>query len=401
MKTVLMIGGGVQQVRAVELARELGYRVCVTDRYADAPCREAADELFTVDGRDTEGQVALALRLKEEGRLDGVFTLTELVTGTAVVAHAAGLPGASIPAAVRCQEKGLTKRRWLRDGISTPRGRLASGEEDVRLAFRELGPPCMLKPVTGFGGKGVAAVNSAEELEDYFGERNEEGGKGETPRWVVEEYCGGSHHDVNGLIGADGTFHPLGVVDRFFLDDRPVEREIRYPSRLPDEKRRELEGLLEEGARSLGIGEGPVKADAVLHQGTFKLLEAAPRLHGPKNSIYLLPFAGRNPLDPTLRMLTGREPAGNAGQAGEARHVICRAILPEPGVIKEISGVERARQLGGIPEILMFKREGDRIPPYRNATHVPGYIFAAAESFEACEEAMARAQETVTIRTKR
>ena len=37
-KTIMMIGGGIQEVKAVEIAQSSGYKVIVTDRNEDAPC---------------------------------------------------------------------------------------------------------------------------------------------------------------------------------------------------------------------------------------------------------------------------------------------------------------------------------------------------------------------------
>ena len=120
MKTVMLIGGGVQEVRAVEFAQRLGYRVVVTDRSADAPSVAVADESYVVDGRDVEGLVSVAGELRANDRLHGVFTLTELVTSVAAVATAAGLPGTSVRSATICQDKGLAKEEWLSQSIETP-----------------------------------------------------------------------------------------------------------------------------------------------------------------------------------------------------------------------------------------------------------------------------------------
>lgn len=395
MKSVMMIGGGIQQVRAVELAHELGYRVIVTDRLEHPHCREIADEFYRVDGRDTEGLIALALRLRAENRLDGVFTLSELVTSVSAVAHAAGIPGAPLAGTVRCQDKGLAKRSWLEAGVSTPDGGEAETAEEALRIFSGWEGRGVVKPVTGFGGKGVRVVDNKRELQEAVIESDAPG----SGRWLVEEHAGGTMHDVNGLIDAGGEFHPLGIVDRFFLEDWPVERELRYPTALDDERRREFFRLLESGVRAFGIDFGPVKSDAVLSGGEGLLFEVAPRLHGPKNSIYLLPFAGLNALAPTLQVLTGGEMPDRAEWEKERRHAICRAILPPPGRIRSIRGVERAEALPGVDEVLLLKSEGEEIPAYRNNTHVPAYVFASGDSFEACEEILGEALEIIEIET--
>jgi len=186
-------------------------------------------------------------------------------------------------------------------------------------------------------------------------------------------------------------FHPLGIVDRYFLDDWPVEREIRTPSILTEERQQDLYRLLELGSRALGINWGPVKGDAVHTESGFKLLEVAPRLHGPKNSLYLLPMSGLDPILPSLLTITGRTVPEEKLRLHQDSYVICRALLPSPGQVLQISGIEEACRLPGIKEIMLFVANGDVIHPYRNSTNVPGYIFASGQSFKDCEDALMRA----------
>src|SRR5438067_3020897 len=72
VKTVLMVGAGRHQRRAIERARELGLRVVAVDRNPDAPGLAAADEGDVVDFTDVDAVV-------EAGRrhgVDGVLTVS-------------------------------------------------------------------------------------------------------------------------------------------------------------------------------------------------------------------------------------------------------------------------------------------------------------------------------------
>jgi len=68
-----------------------------------------------------------------------------------------------------------------------------------------------------------------------------------------------------------------------------------------------------------------------------------------------------------------------------------KAILSTPGRVLHIVGVEEARLVLSIEHVMLFAKEGIIILPYHNSTHVPGYIFASGQSFEACDEALQRA----------
>ena len=222
-KTIMMIGGGIQEVKAVEFAQNAGYKVLVTDRNEEAPCFPLADYTSKIDGRDVEGLIAFALLNKEKLNISGVFTLTELVTSVAVVSSACGLPGVPLGSAVACQNKELCKKIWLKNKIQTPRGNIVSTLQDAEILFNKFNKNIFVKPLVGFGGKNSQRIVSEDELKDYFSKVN-------NIDIIIEEFLDGSMHDVNGLIDEKGTFHPMGVVDRFFMEKYPVEKSISTPS---------------------------------------------------------------------------------------------------------------------------------------------------------------------------
>jgi len=276
-KTVMMIGGGLQEVKAVKIAQEAGYKVLATDRNANAPCFVYADYVAVIDGRDVENLIAYVLINQEELNITGVFTLTELVTSVAAVSSATGLPGVSLLSAVACQNKQLCKKIWSDNDIPTPKGGVVTTLNDAQILFNELGQRVFVKPIIGFGGISSRKITSQNDLNKLFIDNDQ--------KMIMEELLEGSMHDVNGLIDNHGNFHPMGVVDRFFLDDFPVEQKISTPSSLNYNEQAMLYKLLERAVKVLDINWGPVKGDAVFIDGEFKMLEVAPRLHGPKSSI--------------------------------------------------------------------------------------------------------------------
>ena len=375
-KTLVMIGGGVQQVRAVQIVQAAGYHILVTDRTEQAPCFRYADHVAQIDGRNVEDIIAFILINKDRLNIVGIFTLTELVTSVAVVANACGLPGVSIKSAVTCQNKALCKEVWLKNKVSTPQGRVASSISEARVVFEQLRGRVFVKPIVGFGGKGAQKIQNLAHLEEYFKE-----GQGE--EILIEELVEGTMHDVNGIIDEDDKFWPMGIVDRFFLEDFPVEKEIQTPSKLEKDDQEKLYQLLEQSVRSLGIHWGPVKGDAVLYENKFSMLEVAPRLHGPKNSLYLLPYSGLDCLNKSLGILSGE--SNNDFSFVQNKYSICSAVLPEPGTLFERKIVSDSLNSPGIVEALIFAEDGEEIRNYKNSTNVPAYIFSKGKTLSECK----------------
>lgn len=285
---VLMIGGGSQQVRAVELAQSWGYHVTVTDRRRDAPCRDVADDFWIVDGYN---YIRIA-NIEEDGgayfgkdrpHVDGVFTMTEMVETVGYVANRLGLPGSGQGSAMFCQSKMFSKREWIKAGVPTPP--LLTQEEANTI-------PAFSRPIVGSGSVGARL-----------------GWRGDG--YVSDQYMPGTHHDVTGIFDDEGELHCAGISERFFatdVGDDLIETGAHCPGSLDDGQRAELLDLVKRGANALGITSLAVKADVVLSDGEFYLLEMAPRLHGPKSTLWLYPEAmGFHPLKAYLQVVTGQK----------------------------------------------------------------------------------------------
>ena len=391
MKTVMLIGGGVQEIRAVEFAQRLGYRVVVTDRLPDAPCVAAADESFVVDGTDIGALVSLAGELQTDGGLQGVFTLTELVTSVAAVSEALGLPGASVASAEICQDKGLAKREWLRQSIETPAGGVVESRGEAHRVFSSLPGPGIIKPVRGFGAIGVAALLTADDIDGYFDDMPGLPGRA----WVVEELVDGASHDVNGLFDGDGVFHPQGIADREFVAGTFAEHQVHAPTRLTDIQQEDLYDLLRRCAAAFGIDSGPVKGDAILTDGGFMMLEIAPRLHGPKMSLYALPESGQDYWADFLSVITGGPVVGLPDLP--TKYFLSSSIPAAPGRIGQITGVEEVRGWDEIVDVMLFRDVGDTVVPTVNSTDVVGYVLAATSSREDSAELVEQALDEISV----
>gem|GEM_PF-1572473 len=387
-----MIGGGVQEVEAVRIAQSMGLRVIVTDRNPDAPCFDLADFKVVVDGRDIEGLVSFALLNKERLDIAGVFTLTELVTSVAAVAQAVGLPGVPLRSAVVCQNKLLCKAAWRKGGIPTPEGDVVDSYEDAQRLFDRLGGRAFIKPLVGFGGRGAARVLSEDDLKDAFsGPGHEE--------MLMEELVSGSMHDVNGVFDSRGIFHPLGCFDRYFHPEHPVEIGAVYPSRLSETEVAGLYDLTERAARTLGITVGPVKADLVRGSDGFKVLEMAPRLHGPKGTLLLTAFAGGvNHLETVLKVITGGD-LGSDDLDMPERVSMYRALLPEPGYLRSVSGIDDALGINGVERVLVLTSVGGLIPEYTDSTAVPCYVFTSGSDLEDADSHIKEAMRLIDFET--
>jgi biotin carboxylase len=119
VKTVLFVGAGRNQRRAIERVRELGVRVVAVDRNADATGLALADAGEVVD-------FAVVDALADVGRrhgVDGVMTVAAdaAVPIVARIAELLGLPGIGSEPAHLATNKIAMRRRFAERGVPQPR----------------------------------------------------------------------------------------------------------------------------------------------------------------------------------------------------------------------------------------------------------------------------------------
>ena len=118
MKTVLFVGAGRNQRRAIERVRELGVRVVAVDRNPEAPGLALADAGEAVDFSDVD---AVAETGRRHG-VDGVLTIAadSAVPIVARVAELLGLPGIGSEAAHLATNKIAMRREFGEHGVPQP-----------------------------------------------------------------------------------------------------------------------------------------------------------------------------------------------------------------------------------------------------------------------------------------
>ena len=119
MKTVLFVGAGRHQRRAIQRAKELKLRVVAVDRNPDALGLAEADIARVVDYADVDAVLKAIARL----RIDGVLTVSadSAVPTVAAVAAELGLPGIGVETAHRMTHKVAMRRRLAEAGVPQPR----------------------------------------------------------------------------------------------------------------------------------------------------------------------------------------------------------------------------------------------------------------------------------------
>ncbi|MGH2499082.1 MAG: RimK family alpha-L-glutamate ligase, partial [Candidatus Limnocylindria bacterium] len=103
-----------------------------------------------------------------------------------------------------CGNKLLTTMRLVRDGVPTPRTRLAFTPEAALAAVEELGYPAVLKPLVGSWGRLISKVNDRDAAESIV-EHKDVLGTYIHSIYYVQEYVPKPQRDIRAFVVGDET----------------------------------------------------------------------------------------------------------------------------------------------------------------------------------------------------
>ena len=395
MKTVLFVGAGLHQRRAILRAKELGLRVLAVDRNADALGLREADESFVVDFSDVEGVLAAV----EGAEFDGVLTVSadRAVPVVAAIAEARGLPGIGSETAHLMTHKVAMRRRLAEDGVPQPRFAALRKMSERHRAADEVGFPAVLKPADSGGQRGIFLVESLDDVEAHL---HEAVAASPTHEAILEEYVEGT--EMNGIVIArDGEAWTLTLSDRL----RPpgigfgVGWIHVYPATVYGDQLEESEHVAAWAARALGLRTGIAFPQLIAApDGCVVVVEVAARIPGGQMADLVRHAVGIDLIEVQLRMALGEALQDELVTARFRQPLAIRFLTASPGPlptgrVKRVGSLEKALAFPGVVQADTYLTEGEIIRPVRLDGDRRGYVIAVADTnLEALDRAEAAAR---------
>jgi len=147
-----------------------------------------------------------------------------------------------------CGNKLLTTMRLIRDGVPSPRTRLAFTPESALAAVEELGYPAVLKPLVGSWGRLLSKVNDRDAAESIL-EHKDVLGTYIHSIYYVQEYVPKPGRDIRAFVVGDET---VGAIYRY--SDHWITNTARGGKATKCEVTPELNDLCVRAARAVGGG---------------------------------------------------------------------------------------------------------------------------------------------------
>ena len=282
-KTLLIVSGGIEAVPGIQRAKEMGLYVVVSDGSPTAPGFEYADDCIIASTYNVNETVQKAKHYHETVRkFDGAMCIASDVPLTvASVANELGLPGIPIASAELAMDKMAMKIKFHKDGVPIPNFKQIDNRNELDDIIKDWGFPIVIKPVDSRGARGVLRLTEKVELNWAW---NHSKKNSPTNRVMVERYLAGPQVSTESMM-IDGKCYTVGFSDRnyeFLEKYAPfiIENGGDLPSFLSEEIQDEVKNVVEKAALSMGITNGIVKGDIVVHNDNPYVIELAARLSG-------------------------------------------------------------------------------------------------------------------------
>jgi len=400
----------------VAACRRAGAEVVIaSDRchVLDGAWRWPADSLV-IDFADPDGA---AETIVEAARRAGEPLRAVLPVGGEVPARVAALAArklgltANPPQAMAAAANKLQMRTRLREaGANTPArpelrqprfGVVARDADPLQVAERLSGPdgvgfPCVVKPLMLSGSRGVMRADDPATLATALARLSRlladpavrHVDPAAADQILIEAFVGGPEVAVEGLL-TRGALDVLAIFDKPDPLDGPIFEETIYvtPSRLPADTQAQIARATAAAAAALGLETGAVHAELRLDGGVPVVIEVAARPIGGLCA-RTLRFAGGR----TLEDLVVEHALGTTPRASRDRRPSGVMMIPiparEPSVLRRVRGLESARQVASVDDIVISVRPGETVVPLPEGASYLGFIFASADSPQAVESGL-------------
>jgi biotin carboxylase len=393
VKTILFVGAGRNQRRAIARVRELGVRVVAVDKNPDAPGFAEADAGEAVDFAEPDA-VAIVGRVHH---VDGVMTLAadRAVPVVARVAELLGLPGIGSQAALLATNKIAMRRAFAEQGVPQPRYAAVRDYASAKAAGETIGFPAVLKPADSAGQRGLFLVHDMDDLSRNLPLTLT---ASPTQEAVLEEFHAGrevntllvAREDDVKLITASDRLRPEGV-------GFGVAVAHLYPSTLYGDAADEVERVALAAVHAIGLRNGIAYPQLLVSADGVRVVEIAARIPGGQMVEVPRYGVGIDLVEVAVKQALGEPVPDELVTPSFQQPFAIRFLTAEPGPlptgeVQTVGPLDKALAFPGVDRVETWIEVGETIRPVQTDGDRRGYVIArGSTNLEALDRAEAAA----------
>jgi biotin carboxylase len=381
-------------------ARALEVDVVVASDIRQTLADAMGDRALQLDFDQTDLAVEEIAALSKRAPLDAIVAVDDQgVVLAAAASQRLGLPTNS-PAAVAATRDKAAMRRLLADAaVHQPDFRVCRAGDDAARLATGLGFPCVVKPVSLSGSRGVIRADDAESVMAAVARVRrilDDAGEAPDAPLLIERFVPGDEVALEGMLRA-GHLEVLAIFDKPDPLNGPYFEETIYvtPSRKPASTLAAIGERATDAARAVGLREGPVHAELRIAGDDVWVLEFAARSIGGLCSRTLRFGTGVRLEELILRHALGL--SLDDSQRETAAAGVMMLPIPEGGVLRAVNGRDDVLAVPGITGLELTIHVGRRVRPLPEGDRYLGFLFARAATPDSVEQALRDAHRRLEV----
>lgn len=275
MKKIMLLGSGELGKEFVIAAKRLGQYVIAVDSYNNAPAQQVADEREVINMLDGGALDSIVNKHKPD------LIVPEIEAIRTERFYDYEKQGIQVVPSARAANFTMN-RKAIRDlaakelGLRTANYRYATTLEELKVAAKEVGIPCVVKPLMSSSGKGQSTIKTEAEIEKAWN-YSQSGKRGDIAEVIVEAFVKFETEitllTVTQQNGVTLFCPPIG-----HRQERGDYQESWQPCLISDSHLKEAQDIAEKVTRSL-TGAGIWGVEFFLAEDGVYFSELSPRPH--------------------------------------------------------------------------------------------------------------------------
>lgn len=394
MKKIMILGASILQLPAIEIAKELGLQTVVVDMNPDAIG-------FHVKGIEKEIistiEIPFILEAAKKHNIDGIMTLaTDMpMRAVATVATEMGLVGIDEKTAIRATNKAEMRKVLKENNVPIPKYYNVSSFDEYKECVKKFDTSFVVKPADSSGSRGIIEVSdilNSDAITKAYEYCFPYSRSGEI---IVEECMRGPEVSVE-TLSIDGECHVIQITDKLTTGaPHYVEMGHSQPTLLEESVVEKISTVAKEANKAIGIKDGPSHTEIIVTSDGPKIVEIGARLGGDNINTYLVPLStGVNIVECCIKIALGEKPDFSSKYCKGAA---IRYFYQKEGVIRNIDGVDMAKQVDGIQKISIVHGIGEHITDIVDSGSRMGFVIAQDKNAKYAIEDCLKALELINV----
>ena len=396
-KKLLLLGGGPQQVVAIETAKRLGLYTIVCDYLPDNPGQYCANRFYPISSTDKEAVLGIA----QNEKIDGIIAYASdpAAPTAAYVAKELGLPGNPYNSIITACNKDLFRDFLEQNGYSVPKHHDYTERQSALLAIDKVDYPIVIKPVDASGSKGVTVVRGKEQ----FSESVEFAfSRSRSEHIIVEKFIEKKHKYLIGgdlfVLGGKVVMWGLMNCHRDPYVNQLVPIGKSYPASISDVDLEHVKDTLQTLVEKLGYISGPMNVELMIDDSDrVWIIDIGPRAGGNMIPQLMDMIFGVDTVEMSVRLAMGQK-VDYHEKTNEHCYATYNIHSREDGLFDSIEYDETVKI--HIIRQHIYVKPGEKVRYFSDSAAVLGVIFMRFDNKKQMNEVMDDIYSKIIVKTK-